>query len=78
MEGTKTTLTNRFVKVEDPKKLWHDMQGLVEGERELMENYVKKFLLLWEILCRSLPKGKVPLYVMKKDKFMTSLKGTLI
>ena len=57
VEGVKTALTNRFVKVEDPEKVWHDMQGLVQGESETVETYVKKILLLWESLCRSLPKG---------------------
>ena len=60
VEEVKTTLTNRFVKVEDPGKFWHDMQGLMQGEREVVETYVKKFLLLWESLCKSLPKGQVP------------------
>ena len=29
MEEIKTALTNRFVKVEDPERLWHDMQNFV-------------------------------------------------
>ena len=53
------------------------MQGLVQGDRELVENYVNNFSLLRESLCRSLPKGKVPLDVMKKDRFIIGLKGTL-
>ena len=65
VEEVKTTLTNRFVKVEDPKKFWHDMQA----DREVVEIYVKMFLMLWKSLRKSLPKGQVPLYVMKKDKF---------
>ena len=55
VEEVKTALTNRFVKVEDPEKVWHDMQGFMQGDREVVETYVKKFLLLWESLCRSLP-----------------------
>ena len=42
-----------------------------------MEKYVKKFLLVWYSLCKSLPEGQVPPDVMKKDRFMTGLKGTL-
>ena len=77
MDKVKTTLTNRFVKVLDPKKVWHDMQGLMQGDREVVETYVKPFLLLWESLCKSLPKGQVSPDVMEKDKFMIGLKGTL-
>ena len=60
VEEVKTALTYRFVKVEDPEKVWHDMQGLMQGDREVVETYVKKFLLLWESLCRSLLEGQVP------------------
>ena len=41
MKEIKTALTNRFVKVEDCEKFWHDMQGLMQGDREVVETYVK-------------------------------------
>ena len=53
VEGVKTALTNRFVKVKDLERLWHDMQRLVKGDRESMETYVKNFLLFFNSLCRT-------------------------
>ena len=41
MKEVKVALINRFVKVENPEKVWHDMQGLMQGDREVVENYVK-------------------------------------
>ena len=53
------------------------MQNLMQGDKESVELYEKKFVLLWESLCKALPAGQVPPDMMKKDRFMAGLKGTL-
>ena len=53
------------------------MQSLMQGDKESVEFYEKKFVLLWKSLCRALPIGQFPLDMMKKDQFMGGLKCTL-
>ena len=77
LNEAKRALNNRFQKTEDPDKVWHTMQNLKQGDREPVELYEKKFILLWESLCKALPDGQVPLDMMKKDRFMAGLKDTL-
>ena len=77
LNGAKRALGNRFAKVEDPDKIWHSMQKLMQGDNECVDSYDRKFVSLWESLCRALPVGQVPPDMMKKDQFMVGLKGTL-
>ncbi len=76
LNGAKHALSNKFAKVEDPDKIWHK-QSLLQGDKESVESYEKKFVLLWESLYRALSREQVPPDMMKKDRFMAGLKGTL-
>lgn len=49
----KQALRVKYEKEEDPDKVWHEVQGLVQKEGELVEEYIKKFSALWESLCRA-------------------------
>ena len=73
LEGLREALAGRFVKVEDPDKVWQEIQGLRQGEREVVDGYIKKFSSLWERLCRALQPQASPPDMMKKDRFLLGL-----
>lgn len=50
----KQALRVKFEKEEDPDKVWHEVQGLVQKEGEPVKEYIKKFSVLWVSLCRLL------------------------
>ena len=52
--GLKEALATQFAKEEDADKVWHEIQGFKQGESESIEDYGKKFSVLWEKLCRAL------------------------
>ncbi|MCO5614679.1 hypothetical protein L7F22_068963 [Adiantum nelumboides] len=70
-------LTENFVRLEDPNKVWHEIQGLKQQEAEPIDDYIKKFSLLWESLCQALQPQGAPPDMMKKDKFLAGLKENL-
>ncbi|MCO5561285.1 hypothetical protein L7F22_014906 [Adiantum nelumboides] len=71
-------LTENFVRLEDPDKVWHEIQGLKQQEAEPIDDYIKKFSLLCESLCEALqPQGALP-DMMKKDRFLAGLKENLL
>ncbi|MCO5561273.1 hypothetical protein L7F22_014894 [Adiantum nelumboides] len=67
-------LTKNFVRLEDPDKVWHEIQGLKQQEAEPIDDYIKKFSLLWESLCEALQPQGAPPDMMKKDRFLAGLK----
>ena len=67
------SLRVEFEKEEDPDKVWHEVQGLVQKKGEPVEEYIKKFSALWESLCRALRPEVPPLDMMKKDRFSAGL-----
>ena len=69
----KQALRVEFEKEEDPDKVWHEVQGLVQKEGEPVEDYIKKFSTLWESLCRALRPAVPPPDMMKKDRFLAGL-----
>ena len=73
LNGAKRALDNRFAQGEDPDKVWHSMQKLMQGDNKSVDSYDRKFVSLWESLCRALPAGQVPPDMMKKDRFMVGL-----
>ncbi|MCO5604219.1 hypothetical protein L7F22_058382 [Adiantum nelumboides] len=70
-------LTENFVRLEDPDKVWHEIQGLKQQEAEPIDDYIKKFSLLWESLCEALQPQGAPPDMMKKDRFLAGLKENL-
>ncbi|MCO5584216.1 hypothetical protein L7F22_038140 [Adiantum nelumboides] len=70
-------LTENFVRLEDPDKVWHEIQGLKQQEAEPIDDYIKKFSLLWESLCQALQPQGAPPDMMKKDRFLAGLKENL-
>lgn len=48
----KQALRVEFDKKEDPNKVCHKVQGLVQKEGEPVENYIKYSSTLWKSLCR--------------------------
>ena len=70
-------LATQFAKEEDAHKVWHEIQGLRQGEAESIEDYHRKFSVLWEKLCRALQLAVAPPNMMKKDRFMAGLSDTL-
>ncbi|MCO5600707.1 hypothetical protein L7F22_054822 [Adiantum nelumboides] len=70
-------LTENFVRLEDPDKVWHEIQGLKQQEAKPIDDYIKKFSLLWESLCQALQPQGAPPDMMKKDKFLAGLKENL-
>ncbi|MCO5551584.1 hypothetical protein L7F22_005089 [Adiantum nelumboides] len=70
-------LTENFVRLEDPDKVWHEIQGLKQQEAEPIDDYIKKFSLLWESLCEALQPQGAPPDMMKKDRFLVGLKENL-
>ena len=73
LEALKQALRVEFLKEEDPDKVWHEVQGLVQKEEEPVEEYIKKFSALWESLCRALRPEVPPPDMMKKDRFLAGL-----
>ena len=67
VEGLKGALVNMFKQAEDPDKVWHTVQGLIQGDMESIDVCVKKFSLLWEELCKALQPKQPPPDMMKKD-----------
>ena len=65
------------MKVENPDKVWHQSQGLIQGPTEPIDNYIKKFPLLWESLCQALQPQGPPPDMMRKDRFLAGLKQNL-
>ena len=53
-------LEGEFVKTEDPDRVWHEIQGLRQREGEPINEYNKKFSLLWESLCEALQPHRYP------------------
>ena len=70
-------LAAQFVRMEDPDKVWHEIQGLKQREAESIDVYIKKFSLLWESLCQALQPQGAPPDIMKKDRFLAGLKENL-
>ena len=42
-EILKDALVAEYIKLEDPDKVWQEIQGLVQGEGEPIDAYIKKF-----------------------------------
>ena len=61
----KDDLVAHFQHIEDPNKVWHVIQGLVQGENELVNEYVMMFSVMWEQMCLE-PEKSLPA-MMKKD-----------
>ena len=49
---------------------------LKQGEHKSVEDFLKKFSKKWDNLCQALKPG-VPPTMMKKDRWISGLKGTL-
>ena len=62
-----------FVKTEDPDKVWQEVQGLVQREGESVDEYIRKFSLAWERMCKALAPQVPPPDMMKKDRFLAGL-----
>ena len=73
LEALKQALQVEFVKEEDPDKVWHEVQGLPQKEGEPVGEYINKFSILWESLCRALSPEVPPSDMLKKDKFLAGL-----
>ena len=56
-ENLRDGLEGEFVKIEDPNRVWNEIQGLRQREGEPINEYNKKFSLLWESLCEALQPG---------------------
>ena len=76
-DNLRQTLATHFVKVEDLDKVWHEIEGLIQGAAEPIDNYIKKFSFLWESLCQALQPQGPPPDMMKKDIFLAGLRDTL-
>ncbi|MCO5584209.1 hypothetical protein L7F22_038132 [Adiantum nelumboides] len=57
-------------------KNW-DLEGLKQQEAEPIDDYIKKFSLLWKSLCQALQPQGAPPDMMKKDRFLAGLKENL-
>lgn len=76
-EGVKQAFIERFPrKVEDPDKVWHSIQSLVQGEDQSVDALLKQFNELWERWCVALGDENPPA-MLKKDRFLGSLKASL-
>lgn len=75
-ENACKALLQEYQQVEDADKIWHAIQVLKQGEHESVEDFLKKFNKKWDSLCQAL-KLEVPPAMMKKDRWIVSLKGTL-
>ena len=70
LENLRQALTAQFVKTEDPDKVWQEIQELRQREAQRVNDYNKKFSLLWENFCEALQPQGAPLDMMKKDKVL--------
>ena len=77
VEVLKQALSEAFKKIEDPDRVWHSIQALVQGDGEQVEDYIKKISLLWDGLCKALEPQQPTPDMMKKDRFMAGLKGDI-
>ena len=75
-DEVKRAFIDHFRKVEDPDKLWHTIQGLVQGEEQDVDAFLKQFNELWERWCVALDE-EAPPTMLKKEKFLSSLKSSL-
>ena len=75
-DEVKRAFIDHFRKVEDPDKLWHTIQGLVQGEEQDVDAFLKQFNELWERWCVALDE-EAPSTMLKKDRFLSSLKSSL-
>ena len=62
-----------FANTEDPHKVWQEVQGLVQREGESVDEYIRKFSLAWERMCKALAPQVPPPDMMKKDRFLAGL-----
>ena len=76
-ENLKQSLAAEFVKIEDPDKVWHEIQELRQGEAESITEYNKKFSLLWKSFCEALQPQVPPLDMVKKNRFLAGLREEL-
>ena len=53
-KNLKDGLEAKFVKMEDPNKVWQEVQELGQRDGETVNEYIKKFSSLWETLCIAL------------------------
>ena len=77
LDNLREALVDEFRKTEDPDKVWHEVQGLVQREGELVDEYIRKFSLSWERMCKALAPQVPPPDMMKKDRFLTGLSENL-
>ena len=77
LENLRQALTAQFVKTEDPDKVWQEIQELRQREAQPVNDYNKKFSLLWESFCEALQPQGAPPDMMKKDRFLAGLKENL-
>lgn len=75
VDGLKDALKREYERVEDADKIWNLVQDLKQGETESVEYFVKKFVKMWEQLCKALEPG--PPAMLKKDSFIAGLNATL-
>ena len=61
------------MKIEDLDRVWNKIQGLRQGELEPINEYNKKFSLLWESLCEALQPQVPPLDMKRKERFLGDL-----
>lgn len=76
MDGLKDALKQEYERVEDANKIWHLVHDLKQGENESVECFVKKFVKMWEQLCKAL-EPEHPSAMLKKDNFIAGLNATL-
>lgn len=77
-EGARQAFLNRFKKKEDPNKVWESIQqSLVQHEDQCVEAYVKQFNELWERWHIALGGSEHPPMILKKNRFVESLKTSL-
>lgn len=76
VEGLKDALKHKYEQVEDADKIWHLIGDLKQGEAESVECFVKKFVKMWDQLCKALEPERPPT-MLKKDSFIAGLNSTL-
>ena len=54
LENLRQALTAQIVKTEDPYKVWQEIQELRQREAHPVNDYNKKFSLLWDNFCEAL------------------------
>lgn len=75
-EDARKALLEEYQQVEDADKIWRAIQVLKQGEHESVEDFLKKFNKIWDNLSQAL-KPEVPPAMMKKDRWIARLKGSL-